>query len=111
MMPLEALTDVHRELRDQILTIFYDFYKKLKLFKQGLVSKLAIQYDFDHITQIKKRKVSGGTKTKMGTYSWDVGLSLVHTCRKLKISFYDYLKDRYSLVHELPKLSDLVLAS
>lgn len=153
---LEALTDVHRELRDQVLTILYDFYKKLKLFKQGLVSKLAIQSDFDHITQIKtgfkaldeviektkkrehgllavlrypfvplqnnlceqdlrenviKRKVSGGTKTKMGTYSWDVGLSLVHTCRKLKISFYDYLKDRYSLVHELPKLSDIILAS
>jgi len=153
---LEALTDVHRELRDQILTILYDFYKKLKLFKQGLVSKLAIQSDFDHITQIKtgfkaldeviektkkrehgllavlrypfvplqnnlceqdlrenviKRKVSGGTKTKMGTYSWDVGLSLVHTCRKLKISFYEYLKDRYSLANQLPKLSDLVLAS
>ena len=153
---LEALTDVHRELKDQILTILYDFYKKLKLFKQGLVSKFDIQSDFDLITRIKtgfvaldevigrtkkrehgllavlrypfvplhnnlceqdlrenviKRKVSGGTKTEKGTYSWDVGLSLVHTCRKLKISFYRYLKDRYSMAHQLPKLSDLVLAS
>jgi regulator of replication initiation timing len=153
---LEALTDVHRELKDQILAILYDFYKKLKLFKQGLISKLDIQSDFAHITQIQtgfkdldeaiintkkrehglltvlrypfvplhnnlceqdlrenviKRKVSGGTKTKLGTYSWDTGLSLVHTCRKLKISFYEYLKDRYSRAHQLPKLSDLVLAA
>jgi len=153
---LEALTDIHRSLKDQMLTVLYDFYKKLKLFKQGLVTKLDIQSDFDYITQMKtgftaldevigrtkkrehgllavlrypfvplhnnlceqdlrenviKRKVSGGTKTKLGTYSWDVGLSLVHTCRKLRISFYQYLKDRYSLAHQLPKLSDLVLAS
>jgi len=153
---LEALTDVHRELKDQILAIFYDFYKKLKLFKKGLVSKTEIQADFNHITGIKtgfaaldgvllntkkreygllavlrypfvplhnnlceqdlrenviKRKVSGGTKTKLGTYSWDIGLSLVHTCRKLKISFYEYLRDRYSMTYQLPKLSELVLAA
>jgi hypothetical protein len=153
---LEALTDVHRELRDQVLTILYDFYKKLKLFKEGKISKLDIQADFDFITKVKtgfkalddliantkkrengllavlrypfvplhnnlceqdlrenviKRKVSGGTKTKVGTYSWDVGLSLVHTCRKLKISFYNYLKDRYSRAYQLPKLTDMVLAS
>ena len=58
-----------------------------------------------------KRKVSGGTKTKLGTYSWDVGLSLVHTCRKLKIGFYEYLRDRYSLTHKLPKLPDLIMAA
>jgi hypothetical protein len=153
---LEAMTNIHRELRDQILVILYDFYKKLKLFKEGKISKLNIQADFDLIKEIKtgfkelddliantkkrehgllavlrypfaplqnnlceqdlrenviKRKVSGGTKTKLGTYSWDVGLSLVHTCRKLKISFYDYLKDRYSKAHQIPKLQHLVLAS
>lgn len=153
---LEALTDIHRSLKDQMLAVLYDFYKKLKLFKQGLVTKLDIQSDFDHITQMKtgfaalddliaktknrehgllavlrypfvplqnniceqdlrenviKRKVSGGTKTERGTYSWDVGLSLVHTCRKLKISFYEYLQDRYSMARQLPKLSELVLNS
>lgn len=153
---LEALTDVHRELKDKILAILYDFYKKLKLFKLGQISKLDIQTDFDFITKIEtgfkalddlilntkkrehglltvlrypfvplhnnlceqdlrenviKRKVSGGTKTKLGTYSWDVGLSLVHTCRKLGISFYEYLKDRYTLAHKLPRLDHLILAS
>jgi hypothetical protein len=48
-----------------------------------------------------KRKVSGGARTRLGTYSWDVGLTLVNTCRKLKISFYKYLKDRYSKAHNI----------
>jgi hypothetical protein len=153
---LEAMTDIHRELRDQILAVLYDFYKKLKLFKVGKVARHLIQEDFDFIKNIKtgfkalddliantrkreygllavlrypfvpvhnnlceqdlrenviKRKVSGGTKSKLGTYSWDVGLSLVHTCRKLKISFYDYLKDRYSKARKIPKLQHIVLAS
>jgi hypothetical protein len=152
---LEALTDVHRALKEQVLTILYDFYKKLKLFKQGFVSKLEIENDFEFITKIKtgfdaldtliehtkkreygllavlrypfvplhnnlceqdlresviKRKVSGGTKTKLGTYSWDVGLSLVHTCRKLKISFYEYLMDRYNKTRQVPRLDHLILA-
>ncbi len=150
---LEALTDIHKELKDKMLTILYDFYKKLKLFKQGLISKLNIQSDFEFITNIKtgfkalddlientkrkekgllavlrypfvplhnniceqdlrenviKRKVSGGTKTKIGTTSWDVGLSLVHTCRKLKISFYDYIKDRYSKAFQIPRLHHVI---
>ncbi len=152
---LEAHTPAHIALREQVLTILYDFYKKLKLFKQGLVSKLDIEKDFEFIMKIKtgfvaldtliehtkkrekgllavlrypfvpihnnlceqdlresviKRKVSGGTKTKLGTYSWDVGLSLVHTCRKLKISFYDYLMDRYNKSRQIPRLDQLILA-
>ena len=50
---LEALTDVHRELKDKILAILYDFYKKLKLFKSGALSKFDIQTDFDFITKIE----------------------------------------------------------
>jgi hypothetical protein len=153
---LEALTDAHRTLKEQVLAILYDFYKKLKGFRLGKVAKLDIENDFEFITKIKtgfaaldelightkkreygllavlrypfvplhnnlceqdlresviKRKVSGGTKSKQGTYSWDVGLSLVHTCRKLKISFYDYLIDRYSKAHRVPKLARIILAT
>jgi len=41
--------------------------------------------------------MSGGTKSRGGAYSWDIGLSLVHTLRKIKIkiSYYKYLIDRY----------------
>lgn len=150
---LEALTEVHKELKEKILAILYDFYKNLKLFKNGEISRSKIEQDFDFIISIKtgfealdtllshtkkrrkgllmvlkypfvplhnnlceqdlresviKRKVSGGTKTQVGTYSWDVGLSLVHTCRKLKISFYDYLKDRYSMAYKIPRFDRII---
>lgn len=150
---LEALTPVHQELQAKVLAIFYDFYKKLKLFKENKIKKLNIEADFDFITSIKtgwseldvrlqntktnkhgllavlrypfvplhnnlceqdlrenviKRKVSGGTRTKLGTYSWDVGLSLVHTCRKLKISFYKFIQDRYSNQNQIPKLNKII---
>ena len=109
---LEALTETHRVLKEQMLTLLYDIYKKLKNFKLGLTTKLKIQEDFKFITEIKtgfvklgaliektkarenglltvlrypfvpllnnlceqdlrenviKRKVFGGTKTKLGT--------------------------------------------
>ena len=150
---LEALTLIHKELQAKVLAIFYDFYKKLKLFKENKIKKTEIESDFDIISSIKtgwkqldnlientknrkhgllavlrypfvplhnniceqdlrenviKRKVSGGTKTKIGTYSWDVGLSLVHTCRKLKLSFYQFMQDRYSNINQIPKLYKII---
>lgn len=150
---LEALTSIHKSLYAQILAIWYDFYQKLKLFKNKKISKKDIEADFDFITNIKtgwrelderlestkskkhgllavlrypfvplhnnlceqdlrenviKRKVSGGTKTSVGTYSWDVGLGLVHTCRKLKISFYKFMQDRYSNQNQIPKLNKII---
>ncbi len=150
---LEAFTEAHQQIKEKMLLILYDFYKNLKHFKLGKLTKTEIQADFNYITQLKtgfealdaliiktkkrehglltvlrypfvpihnniceqdlresviKRKVSGGTRIPLGTYSWDVGLSLVHTCRKLKISFYDYLRDRYSKAYRIPKLNQII---
>jgi hypothetical protein len=50
---------------------------------------------------VKKRKVSGGTRSDEGRQCRDSFASLKKTCRKLTISFWQYLKDRHGLV-EVP---------
>lgn len=44
---------------------------------------------------VKKRKVSGGTRSDLGQQCRDTFASLKKTCRKLGISFWQYLKDRH----------------
>jgi hypothetical protein len=43
---------------------------------------------------VKRRKVSGGTRSDTGRQCRDTFVSLKKTCRKLGISFWDYLNDR-----------------
>jgi hypothetical protein len=43
---------------------------------------------------VKKRKVSGGTRSDEGQRCRDTFISLKKTCRKLSISFWDFLHDR-----------------
>lgn len=44
---------------------------------------------------VKKRKVSGGTRSDLGQQCRDTFASLKKTCRKLGLSFWQYLKDRH----------------
>jgi len=57
-----------------------------------------------------KRKISNGTRTAAGTKSWETFLSLLDTCRKNGVSFYDYLCDRISKSYKMPSLASLVSA-
>jgi len=57
-----------------------------------------------------KRKISNGTRTKEGTQAWEVFLSLVHTCRKNEVNFYQYVLDRISKANQMPSLASVVLA-
>ena len=50
---------------------------------------------------VKKRKVSGGTRSDEGRRCRDTFASLKKTCRKLDISFWHYLTDRLG-ISELP---------
>jgi hypothetical protein len=56
---------------------------------------------------VKKRKVSGGTRSDLGRRCRDTFASLKKTCRKLGVSFWDYLNDRIDqggLVEPLPAI-------
>jgi hypothetical protein len=57
---------------------------------------------------VKKRKVSGGTRSDLGRQCRDTFASLKKTCRKLQISFWDYLHDRLSHTNEIPPLPEIV---
>jgi len=57
-----------------------------------------------------KRKISNGTRTDDGTKAWEVFLSLVDTCRKNGVNFYDYLCDRISQDYTMPSLASLVFS-
>ena len=57
---------------------------------------------------VKKKKISGGTRSENGRRCRDTFSSLKKTCRKLGISFWDYLKDRLSGNNSIPLLSDCI---
>jgi len=60
---------------------------------------------------VKKRKVSGGTRSDDGQRCRDTFISIKKTCRKLDISFWDFLHDRIGTSEStIPQLSDLVRA-
>jgi hypothetical protein len=57
---------------------------------------------------VKRRKVSGGTRSDTGQRSRDTFTSLKKTCRKLGVSFWDYLLDRVSRKNLIPSLGDCI---
>ena len=58
---------------------------------------------------VRKRKVSGGARSDEGQSCRDTFISLKKTCRKLGISFWDFLHDRIgSSESSIPQMSDLV---
>jgi hypothetical protein len=57
---------------------------------------------------VRKRKVSGGTRSELGRRCRDTFISLKKTCRKLGISFWKYLTDRLSGSHEIPPLPTII---
>jgi hypothetical protein len=57
---------------------------------------------------VKRRKISGGTRSDAGRRCRDTFASLKKTCRKLGVGFWDYLHDRVRGLGQLPRLADLI---
>jgi hypothetical protein len=57
---------------------------------------------------VKKRKISGGTRSELGRQARDTFASLKKTCRELGVNFWAYLRDRVRGVGEMPRLADLI---
>jgi regulator of replication initiation timing len=58
-----------------------------------------------------KRKISYGTRSERGKTAWENMLSIMDTCRKLRVSFYKYTLDIISNSYSMPRLSDLIQAA
>lgn len=57
---------------------------------------------------VKRRKISGGTRSEAGRRCRDTFASLKKTCRKLGIRFWDYLQDRVRGRGQVPRLADRI---
>ena len=57
---------------------------------------------------VKKRKISGSTRSANGRRCRDTFTSLKKTCRKLGVSFWQYLYDRICGSNTVPRLSTLM---
>jgi hypothetical protein len=57
---------------------------------------------------VKKRKISGGTRSDPGRRCRDTFTSLKKTCRKLGVSFWSYLRDRLGKLGQIPPMAELI---
>ena len=57
---------------------------------------------------VKKRKISGSTRSDPGRRCRDTFTSLKKTCRKMGLSFWEYLNDRVSGENSIPALGELL---
>ena len=58
---------------------------------------------------VKRRKMSGGTRSTSGRQCRDTFASLKKTCRKLGVSFWTFLKDRLSGEGKIKSLPELMV--
>ena len=56
----------------------------------------------------KLRKISGSTRSDSGLRARDTFISLKTTCRKLGLSFWQYLQDRINGLNLIPSLSEII---
>lgn len=57
---------------------------------------------------VKKRKISGSTRSDLGRKARDTFASLKKTCKKLGICFWEYLRDRTGKIGLIKSLGDLI---
>ena len=60
---------------------------------------------------VTKRKIHGGTRSEAGRNCRDTFMSLKKTCRKLNISFWEYILDRLKKTYIIPPLNELLSRS
>jgi hypothetical protein len=57
---------------------------------------------------VVKRKISGGVKTEAGKTAWENNLTILATCKKLGVSFFDYMRGIYSGHETRLTLADII---
>ncbi len=56
-----------------------------------------------------KRKISGGTRSENGKIARENMMSIMDTCRKMNVIFFNYVKDIFSGERKMTKLSELIV--
>ncbi len=55
-----------------------------------------------------KRKISYGTRSDLGKRAWENMFSIMDTCRKQEVNFFQYLNGMFSSRNDFPKLANLI---
>lgn len=58
--------------------------------------------------EVVKRKISFGTRTEEGSSAWENHFTILATCKKMGVNYYDYIKDIFSGKRKMPRLADLI---
>lgn len=58
---------------------------------------------------VAKRKISSGTRSKAGTAAWENYMTILETCKKQGVNFFEYIMDILSGKRTMPRLADLIL--
>jgi hypothetical protein len=95
---IDKQLDLTRKLKDKLLLFLK--YPQLPL-HSNMVER-------DLRERVIKRKISLQNRSWDGVKAWDLMLSLMSTCRKINLSFWNYLEDRISKREEIPYLGKLV---
>jgi len=59
---------------------------------------------------VKRRKISGSIRSESVRRSRDIFTSLKKNCRKLGVSFWHYLNDRFKNLGQIPLLPALIIS-
>ena len=80
----------------------------MKTATEGALLGAVIASEQDKREFVTKRKISGSTRSNEGRRCRDTFASLKKTCRKLGISFWEYLTDRVWGKNVIPTLGELI---
>ena len=67
--------------------------------------------ELDTREKVVQRKIRNCHRSSFGAKASDIFLGLMGTCRKNKISFWRFMKDRIFKLNEIPKLTNLITDS
>lgn len=95
----EALEVIHKNAKGLLMVLDYPFIPLHTNTSENDIREV-----------VKKRNISGGTRSDLGRKCRDTFMSLKKTCRKLDISFWDLLNDRICEKGHIQPLSDILLS-
>jgi hypothetical protein len=93
----EALRTIHTKKAELLLVLDHPELPLHNNLSEGDIRQFA-----------KMRKISGSTRSENGRRCRDTFLSLKTTCRKLGVSFWQYLQDRIQGLHQILPLPELI---
>lgn len=122
LKPTERLKRILDKRFDRLFNPNTDYYalniviKKTRAKKKSLL--LVLKYpeiplhnntsEQDIREKVIQRKIRNCFRSWRGAYASDTFLSLMATCRKQKISFWDYIKDRVYKTNQIPPLAQII---